>query len=100
MIPSGFYSDDIINISEINGVHSQLETWFSKFRGISTRHLQEYLDWVVYIFTMKKKFTLKILKPNSYKEIIVNNNYIYNKSICNIPIPIDLNIAYVEYNLQ
>jgi len=99
-IPSGFHSDGIINISEINGVHSQLETWFSKFRGISTRHLQEYLDWFVYIFTMKKKFTLKNLKTNSYKKIIVNNNYIDNKSICNIPLPIDLNIAYAEYNHQ
>ena len=99
-IPSWFHSDGIINISEINGVHSQLETWFSKFRGISTKHLQEYLDWFVYIFTMKKKFTLKNWKTNSYKEIIVNNNYIDNKSICNIPMPIDLNIAYAEYNLQ
>ena len=53
-IPSGFHSNGIFNISEINGIHSQLETWFSKFRGISTRHLQEYLDWFVYIFTMKK----------------------------------------------
>lgn len=57
-IPSGFHNDGIFNISEINGIHSQLETWISKFRGISTRHLQEYLDWFVYIFTMKKRFLL------------------------------------------
>ena len=30
-IPSGFHENDIFNISEINGIHSQLETWFSKF---------------------------------------------------------------------
>lgn len=53
-VPSGFHSDEIFNISEINGVHSQLETWLSKFKGVSTRHLQEYLDWFIYIFTMKK----------------------------------------------
>ena len=45
---------------------------------------------------MKRKFTLKNLKTNSYKEIIVNNNYIDNKSICSIPMPIDLNIAYAN----
>ena len=58
-ILSGFHNDGIFNISEINGIHSQIETWFSKFRGISTRHLQEYLDWFVYIFTMKKKISVK-----------------------------------------
>ena len=40
-IPSHFHSDGINNISEINGVHSQLETWIKKFRGVSTRHLQQ-----------------------------------------------------------
>lgn len=44
-IPSGFHSDSIYNISEINSIHSQLETWLKKFRGFSTRHLQEYLNW-------------------------------------------------------
>ena len=43
-IPSGFHNDGVFNISEINGIHSQLETWFSKFRGVSLRHLQEYLQ--------------------------------------------------------
>lgn len=43
-IPSGFYSEGIYNISEINRIHSQLETWLKKFRGVSTRHLQEYLN--------------------------------------------------------
>lgn len=63
-IPSGFHSDGIFNISEINGIHSQLETWLSKFRGVSTRHLQEYLDWFVYIFTMKKRFLLGYVKKS------------------------------------
>lgn len=55
-IPSGHHSSGEINISKINGIHSQLETWLSKFRGVSIRHLQEYLDWFVFVFTMKRKF--------------------------------------------
>ena len=43
-VPSGFHSEGQINIAEINGVHSQLEVWLSKFRSVSTRHLQEYLN--------------------------------------------------------
>ena len=96
-IPSGFHNDGIFNISEINGIHSQLETWLSKFRGISTRHLQEYLDWFVYIFTMKKRFLLNKIKTESYSKILIDNNYIKSNDIFKVKMPIDLNIAYAEY---
>lgn len=96
-IPSGFHSDGIYNISEINGIHSQLETWFCKFRGVSTRHLQEYLDWFVYIFTMKKRFMLNKIKTESYSKLLIDNHYIKTKNIFKIEMPIDLNIAYAEY---
>ena len=96
-IPSGFHSDGIFNISEINGVHSQLETWLCKFRGVSTRHLQEYLDWFVYIFTMKKRFMLSKIKTESYSKLLIDSNYIKSKDIFKIDMPIDLNIAYAEY---
>ena len=99
-IPSGFHDNDIYNISEINGVHSQLETWLTKFRGVSTRHLQEYLDWFVYIFTMKKRFMLNKIKTESYSRIIIDNNYIKAKDIFSIKMPIDLNVAYAEYTNQ
>ncbi len=96
-IPSHFHTNGVHNISEINGVHSQLETWLSKFRGVSTRHLQQYLNWFAYIFMMKKRFELKKLKIESYKNIIIDNNYIKSNSIFKFPMPIDLNVAYAEY---
>ena len=96
-IPSGFHSNGIINISEINGVHSQLETWLSKFKGISTRHLQEYLNWFIYIFTMKKRFMLNRIKTESYSKLLINDNYIKSNDILKIEMPIDLNVAYAEY---
>ena len=99
-IPSGFHSDGIFNISEINGIHSQLETWFNKFRGVSIRHLQEYLDWFVYIYTMKKRFMLNKIKTESYSNLLINDNYIKSKDIFNIKIPIDLKVAYAEYANQ
>lgn len=99
-IPSGFYSNGINNIAEINCIHSQLETWLYKFRGVSTRHLQEYLNWFNFIFTMKKRFDLKNIKLGSYKSIITNKNYIKASEIFKIPMPIDLNIAYAEYAYQ
>ena len=99
-IPSGFHENGFFNISEINGIHSQLESWLSKFRGVSIRHLQEYLDWFVYIFTMKKRFMLNKIKTESYTKIIIDNNYIKGKDIFSVNMPIDLNIAYAEYHYQ
>ena len=99
-VPSGLHSNGNINIAEINGVHSQLETWLSKFRGVSTRHLQEYLNWFVYIFIMKKRFNLNKLKTESYSNIMVNDNYINSNKIFSIDMPIDLKIAYAEYANQ
>ncbi len=96
-VPSGFHSDGIFNISEINGVHSQLETWLGKFKGVSTRHLQEYLDWFVYIFTMKKRFKLSKIKTESYSNLLIDSNYIKSNDIFSISMPIDLNVAYAEY---
>lgn len=96
-IPSGFHSDGIFNISDINGIHSQLETWLSKFKGVSTRHLQEYLDWFVYIFTMKKRFMLSKIKTEAYSNLLIDDNYINAKDISHVEMPINLNIAYAEY---
>ena len=97
-IPSGFHNDGTNNLAEINGLHSQLEVWLTKFRGVSTRHLSSYLNWFNYIFTMKKRLDLKNLKIKSYKSIIINNTYIETKEIFDIPMPIDLKVAYDEYN--
>ncbi len=99
-IPSGFHSNGINNIAEVNNIHSQLDTWLSKFRGVSTRHLQEYLNWFNFIFTMKKKFDLNNLKLGSYKSVINNYNYINSNDIFKIAMPIDLDIAYAEYSYQ
>ena len=99
-IPSGKHSNGNININSINAVHSQLETWLSKFRGISTRHLQNYLNWFSYIFMMKKRFNLSNLILESYYNIIIDNNYIKSNDISKIEMPVDLNAAYAEYHYQ
>lgn len=99
-VPSGKHSNGNINISKINGIHSQLETWLSKFKGVSIRHLQEYLDWFVFIYTMKKKFNLDKVKTESYNIIVLDNNYVKANDIVKLQVPIDLNIAYAEYQYQ
>ena len=99
-VPSGKHSNGNINISKINGIHSQLETWLSKFKGVSIRHLQEYLDWLVFIYTMKKKFNLNKIKTEFYNTVVLDNNYVKANDIVKLQVPIDLNIAYAEYANQ
>lgn len=99
-IPSGKHSVGDTNISRINGIHSQLETWLAKFKGVSIRHLQEYLDWFVFIFTMKKRFNLSKLKTESYNTVILSNNYIKAADIVKQEIPVKLDVAYREYSHQ
>ena len=99
-VPSGKHSNGDINISKINGIHSQLKTWLSKFKGVSIRHLQEYLDWFVFIFAMKRKFNLNKIKTESYNTVVLDNNYIKSSEIFKVPLPIDLNVAYSEYMHQ
>ena len=81
-------------------VNFQLEVWLSRFRGESTTHLQEYLNWFTYIFIMKKRFNLNKLSTESYSNIIIDNNYINLNEIFSMEMPIDLNIAYAEYTNQ
>lgn len=99
-VPSGFHSNNQINIAEINNVHSQLETWLQKFNGVSTRHFQQYLNWFTYIFMMKKRFKLSNLKTNAYRDIVLNNHYINCNEIFKIKMPIDLDVAYAEFANQ
>lgn len=49
---------------------------------------------------MKKRFKLSKIKTESYCNIILDNNYIKSNDIFSIEIPIDLNIAYGEYQNQ
>ena len=81
-------------------VNFQLEVWLSRFRGESTKHLQEYLNWFTYIFIMKKRFNLNKLRTESYSNIIIDNNYINLNEIFSMEMPIDLNTAYAEYTNQ
>ena len=69
----------------------------SPYRGISTRHLQEYLNCFTYLFIMKKKFNLNKLKTESYSNIVIDNNYINTNKIFSINIPVNLYFAYAEY---
>ena len=83
-IPSGFHTD------AINELHSSLKSWFVKFKGVSTRHLERYLAW----FRFKRLLNYhqeadkhnRITRNNSIKERV----RFLIKSIHSAPFPIEI----------
>ena len=84
-MPLCFHSNEKINISEINGVHSQLEVCLNKFRSVSIKHLQKYLNLFTYAFIMRKRFNLNKFKTESFSNIVIDSNYINSNKIFSSP---------------
>jgi len=93
-IPSGFHQDGIYNLGAINEIHSNMKTWFTKFKGVSTRHLGRYLAW----FRFQKLLNYRIEAENQ-KRFMMNRS-IKEKVKCLIkalrssPFPIDISLPY------
>lgn len=60
-IKSGTYTnEDGDSLANINSLHSELEVFLSHFHGVSTNHLQGYLNW--YMFDKYLNYTTEILE--------------------------------------
>ncbi len=97
-IKSGTYKNlNGYTLSEINGLHSNFFGFLSSFRGVSTKHLQGYIDWFVY----KKyiDYTTEIInQPEKMLYYVMQQNAsITIKEIYNKPFPFDINEAYSDY---
>ena len=81
---------DCYHLGELNSLMSELDVLLLKFRGLSTRHLQEYLD----LFRFRKilKYTIEYLKQNKemYNFSLLEKTNIKNKNVCKKQMPIDL----------
>ena len=83
------------NLATINGIHSEYEVWSKRFRGISIKHLQGYLD----MFTLSKLLGYRF-EGSKEKDTFIFNEYLTSatrllvKDIFLKPIPIDLKAAY------
>lgn len=41
-------SDKVINLQRVNNTHKQLQDFLDRFNGVSTKYLQNYLNWFLY----------------------------------------------------
>ena len=69
-IKRGKHKEDIYHIQHINSLHSNLKRWMSRFNGVATKYLSNYMKWHKWINTF-----------SSEKESIRVKNFIVHSSI-------------------
>ena len=70
-------SDDGYNINGINQIHSELQTFLRKFHGISTRHLQGYLNFFVLLKKLRYSYESYCIKQEKLGELAFHILLIY-----------------------
>lgn len=81
---------DGYHLGELNSLMSELDVMLLKTRGLSTRHLQEYLD----LFRFRKilKYTVEYLKQKKklYNYVLIQFSNLKNKEVCKKAMPVDV----------
>lgn len=88
------------NLAINNSLHSELDKFLGDFRGVSTKHLSQYLDWFVYIKYLN--YTKEYIEQSiTYKKdtIILNTPIKCNNAFNNYS-NIDFKQVYADYNYQ
>ena len=85
-------------VSSVNQLHSEFSELITKKHGVSTRHLQDYLNWLVFTKRLKYTALAKVLTSQAYMEVMKYRNPIKAAEICKIDMPIDLKEAYGAYH--
>lgn len=99
-IKSGTHVDNEgYSLSSINQLHSEFSLLYKKYHGVSTRHLQGYLDF----FSYCKNLNYRILKIkdkqiHAYKSISKEISDLKVREISKIKLPINLFEAYGDWH--
>ncbi len=91
-IPDGEHTiEEIYNLSNVNELILELENYITRFkRGVSTKHLQQYCNFIKYHKILK--YTIEYLEQNEkmYKDAIILCSNLTNKDISNMILPFDI----------
>lgn len=89
-IPPGKHTKDEYSLGVINNYHSDLKTWFRKFRGVSTKHLDGYLMWFRFMKYLKYQLEYDQHAHTAVKYAISHYVSIKNSDISKKEWPIDI----------
>jgi len=83
-------------MNSVNGLMSEFETWAARFRGVSTKHLQGYLDR--FLFQKALSYAKEVLdRPGAeLSAVLRERSVILCRGILRKAMPVDLAQAYGE----
>lgn len=97
-IKSKTYTDNEGNsLANINSIQSGLTTFLAPFRGVSTKHLQGYLDWYIFDKYLNYHFEEKSRNNNLLKNIINKTTQIFTSNVYSNQSGIDFADIYSDY---
>lgn len=86
------------SLADLNGLHSEFKLLYKRYRGVSIRHLQGYLDFFCFFKNLKYSIDSILKQVNqTYVTSINEKSTLKTKDIHSKEIPIDLFEAYGEY---
>lgn len=100
-VPHGKHTiEEIYNLANVNSLMSEFDLFIRDFRGLSTRHLQEYVNW--FIFRKKLKYVVEYLRQNQavYNYLICHVSNLKSRFVCKISMPFDVNSLYQGSNFK
>ncbi len=83
-------SDDGYNLAELNELHNEIKDTIRRTRGVALKHLEGYLDMVVFRKHMSYHYDKHDRLYRLYERSYTSNTAITNKAIYKKPLPIDL----------
>lgn len=88
------------NLANINSLHAELTLFLSQFHGVSTKHLQEYLDW--FSFSKYQSYSVDYInQPEDFeKNTITKSTEIKYSNVYNNYSIFDFSDLYSDYNYQ
>lgn len=93
-----FTTDNGNSLGSANELHTEAKDLIRHKRGISTRHLQGYLDWLVFRKNLKYRLSMKKWRPEVYMETMQEIIPFICPQICKLEMPVDLYKAYGSYH--
>lgn len=100
-IKSGTYSDnENNNLANINALHQQLTIYLSNFRGVSTKHLQEYLNLFCFLKYLNWSFECSEQLKEFKNKICTKNTNINYLNVCDNYSIFDFNQVYADYDFH
>ena len=84
------------SLGEVNQLHQELKLMIKRYRGISLRHLQQYLDWLVFRKYLKYSLKAEARKSKAYMLAMKGLIRFVTKDICSFELPIDVFSVYSD----